>query len=158
MTRTIAPAPVRKTVTVGITPEEAFELFTAGISRWWPRTTHTILKAPLAEVIIEPHVGGRWYQKGVDGSECDTGRVLAWEPPDRIVLGWQLNGRWEFEPDAVSEVEVRFIAAGPGATEVRLEHRGLERFGESAAALRAGVDSPGGWPMLLAKFAETAGG
>ena len=157
MTPTIVPAPVRKCVTVGTTPEKAFEVFTAGITRWWPRATHTILKAPLAEVVIEPYVGGRWYHRGVDGSECDTGRVLAWEPPTRIVLGWQINGRWEFESDVVSEVEVRFIATGPGETEVRLEHRGFERFGETAAALRTGVDSPGGWSMLLANFAEAAG-
>ena len=157
MTSIIGPAPVRKKVTVPADREKAFEVFAAGMSRWWPKASHTILKAPLQEVIIEPFVGGRWYQRSIDGSECDTGRVLAWSPPDRLVLGWQLNGKWEYEPDIVSEVEVRFVQTGPGATEVQLEHRGIERFGETAAALRAGVESANGWPVLLDLYAAFLG-
>jgi uncharacterized protein YndB with AHSA1/START domain len=155
--KTDAPiAPVRKRIVVRASQGLAFDVFTTGIARWWPKASHTILKAPLAEVIIEPHVGGRWFQRGEDGSECDTGRVLAWAPPERLVLSWQLNGRWQFEPAIESEVEVRFNKIDAETTEVELEHRLLERFGDTANALRAGVDGENGWPLLLKLFAAYA--
>jgi uncharacterized protein YndB with AHSA1/START domain len=148
---------VRKSVTVGLSKNRAFDVFTRDISRWWPRGSHTILRVPLQEVVLEPRVGGRWFHRGIDGSECDTGTVIAWAPPDRIVLGWQLNGRWQYEPDIVSEVEVRFTATGSNETLVELEHRCIERFGETALALRAGLDAPNGWQLLLERFAGHAG-
>lgn len=152
-TATVYVEPVRKTIRVQATPARAFEVFTAGMSRWW-MPTHSIspTKAPIAEVVIEPRVGGRWYERGVDGSECDWGRVLLWEPPGRLVLAWQINAQWKYDPTLLTEVEVRFEAAS-GATEVRLEHRRLERLGDAAAAARARFDSPGGWSGLLERYA-----
>ncbi len=105
------------------------------------------------EVVIEPRVGGRWFERGENGSECDWGKVLVWEPPLRLVLGWQLNADFKYDPKVVTEVEVRFIADGVNATRVELEHRNLERFGEKGEVLRQKVGSPGGWPLLLERFA-----
>ena len=155
MNRTITVAPVRKSVRVSAAPARAFEVFTAGFARWWPRS-HTISKVPQKEAVIEPRAGGRWYERGEDGSECEWGRVLVWEPPTRVVLGWQLNPDFKFDPDVVTEVEVRFIAEGEGATRVELEHRNLERFGERGEVLREKVGSPNGWGKLLEEFAACA--
>jgi uncharacterized protein YndB with AHSA1/START domain len=150
------PAPVRKRIAVRANRGVAFEVFTARISLWWPMTSHTILKAKLKEVIIEPHLGGRWLQRAEDGQECEIGRVLEWSPPERLVLSWTLNGRWEVEPNVESEVEVRFIAIDGETTIVELEHRLLEKFGVTATALRAGIDGENGWPLLLKLFADSA--
>lgn len=157
MSGMIKPAPVRKQVTVHANRARAFEVFTTGQSSWWP-PSHTILKVALKEVVMEPHVGGRWFHRGVDGSECDNGRILAWRAPECVVLGWQLNGRWEYEPDIVSEVEIRFIEIDAQTTSVELEHRHIERFGDTAEALRTGVGGEGGWSSLLQQFAEAAAG
>jgi uncharacterized protein YndB with AHSA1/START domain len=125
--------------------------------RWWTKE-HSILASgsPQKEVIIEPRVGGRWFERGEDGSECFWGEVLAWDPPNRLVLGWQINGNFQFDPHTVSEVEVQFVPEGPDVTRIELEHRHLERFGETAAALRAALDSPEGWGRGLAGFVELA--
>jgi uncharacterized protein YndB with AHSA1/START domain len=130
-------------------------VFTAGFARWWPRS-HTINKVPQKEAVIEPRAGGRWYERGEDGSECEWGKVLVWEPPTRVVLGWQLDPDFKFDPNVVTEVEVRFIAEGEGATRVELEHRHLERFGERGEVLREKVGSPNGWGKLLEEFAACA--
>src|SRR5439155_9526640 len=122
----------------------AFRTFTASFDSWWPREHH-IGQADLAEAVLEPGTGGRWYEKGVDGSECEWGRVLAWEPPHRVVLAWHIGGDWQYHPDQFSEVEVRFTAEGPDATRVELEHRLLERHGESGADLQKSVGAEGGW-------------
>lgn len=106
----------------------------------------------MADVVIEPRVGGRWYEVGVDGSECDWGRVLAYEPPHRIVLAWQLDAQWRYDPELVTEVEVRFSAV-EGGTLVELEHRNLERYGAAAEQVRSAIDSDGGWPRELRLFA-----
>jgi uncharacterized protein YndB with AHSA1/START domain len=153
---TIAPAPVRSSVRVNAPPEQAFEIFTARMGRWWLKT-HKIGAVDMADAVLEPRAGGRWYEKGVDGSECDWGRVLAWDPPSRLVLAWQITGRWQFDPDLLTEVEVRFIPVGANATRVELEHRNIERFGPDAEAVRAAFDSPGGWPGLLDSFARAIG-
>lgn len=155
MNRTIVLAPVRKSVVVNVSPARAFEVFTKDISRWWP-PTHTTLTVAMKQAIIEPHSGGRWYQIGVDGSEADTGHVLAWEPPSRVVLSWELDANFKCNPDAASEVEISFIAEGPSATRVELEHRHIERMGEGADKARAMVDAPGGWGTMLQRFAEVA--
>jgi uncharacterized protein YndB with AHSA1/START domain len=146
--------PVRKTIQVQATPARAFEVFAAGMSRWW-LPTHTInpTKSPIAEVVIEPRSGGRWFERGVDGSECDWGRVLHWEPPTRLVLAWQIDAQWNFDPALRTEVEVRFDAQAEGTTKVSLEHRHLERFGDAAAEMRAAFTSPGGWGGLLERYA-----
>ncbi|MGQ0741165.1 MAG: SRPBCC family protein [Alphaproteobacteria bacterium] len=150
-------APVRKQVVVNVLRKRAFDIFTKGMTRWWPSgTSHTILKAPFKEAIIEPRIGGRWYHRAVDGSECDIGRVLVWEPPARIVLSWQLNGFFQYDPSAETEVEVRFAEEAPDRTRVELEHRFFERYAASGEALRAGVDSPNGWPALLELYAKSA--
>lgn len=151
----IAPVlSVKKSVVVNTTQARAFEVFTSGFDSWWPRGHH-IGKAEMLAAIIEPHVGGRWYEKGVDGSECDWGTVIAFEAPARVVLSWHLNGHWEYDADPAKagEVEVRFIVESTTRTRVELEHRGLERTAY-AEELRAGIDSPEGWSGLLAAFAD----
>jgi uncharacterized protein YndB with AHSA1/START domain len=148
-------AAVSKTVTVQAPLEHAFAVFTDGFDRWWPRSHH-IGTADLAEAVIEPREGGRWYEKGVDGSEGDWGYVLAWEPPHRLVLAWQLTEAFAYDPDLVTEVEVRFVAEGEDRTRVSLEHRGLERYGDKVDEMRATFDSDGGWTGLLATYAEAA--
>lgn len=147
--------PVLKTIRVQATPARAFEVFTSGMSRWWI-PTHSIspTKAPIAAVVIEPRVGGRWYERGTDDSECDWGRVLVWTPPTRLVLAWQIDAQWNFDPALLTEVEVRFEAKGSDVTEVTLEHRHLERYGDAAIALRAALASPGGWSGLLEHYAK----
>ncbi len=150
---TITPAPVLADIRVAAAPERAFEVFTTGTTRWWnPR--HSIGSSPLKDVVIEPRVGGRFFERGADNSECDWGKVLVWEPPSRVVLAWQLNGDWKFDPALITEVEVRFAADGEGFTRVSLEHRKLEALGDKAEAVRAAVDSPEGWRGDLARYAE----
>jgi uncharacterized protein YndB with AHSA1/START domain len=156
LNQTIKIAPVRKTVVVQITPEEAFAVFTARIDRWWPKT-HGIGSTPVRETIIEPYVGGRWYTKCEDGTEVVVGHVRVWQPAERFVVGWEISARWK--PDArvelASEVEVRFVAEGSGRTRVELEHRNFERMGAAdGETMRKGVD--GGWPGLLELFAAEA--
>jgi uncharacterized protein YndB with AHSA1/START domain len=148
----IRPAPVRKSIKVAAPPERAFEVFTGGIGRWWPKS-HKIGPADLDRPVIEPREGGRWYELDVDGSECEIGKVAVWEPPHRLVLIWQLTPEFTYDPHLVTEVEVTFTPDGDG-TLVELEHRDLERMGEKAEAMRETVSGPGGWPGLLALFAE----
>ncbi len=148
----IRPAPVRKSVRVNAPQARAFEIFTAGIARWWP-SQHTILKSPLKLTIVEPRIGGRWYQTGEDGSESDLGKVVAWEPPGKVILSWRFNSKFEFDDDVESEVEVRFFAEGANATRVELEHRIFAVDGE---ALRNAVDTPGGWTGIMESFARVA--
>jgi uncharacterized protein YndB with AHSA1/START domain len=150
----IQPAPVRKSVFVNAAPERAFEVFTAGIGRWWPNS-HKIGDAELEKPVIEPHSGGRWYQLNVDGSECDLGKVDVWDPPGRLQLIWQLTAEFTYDPNLITEVEVLFTRDGEG-TRVDLEHRHLERLGETAEKMREAVDAPGGWSGLLALYAEEA--
>ena len=146
---------VRRSITVAASQQRAFELFTAGFGSWWPKAYH-IGASDMADFILEPKVGGRWYEVGVDGTECDTGRVLTYEPPERVVFSWQLNDQWQYDPDPshASEVEVRFIAEGPSQTRVELEHRGFERHGAGAEGVRAGIDAPTGWTYVLDLFAH----
>ena len=158
MNRTLQIAPVRKSVVVDATPAQAFETFTAGIDRWWPKSHH-IGAAAVVESVIEPRVGGRWYSKHADGGEVVIGHVGAWERGARFVVSWEINGDWK--PDAriafASEVEVRFSPAGAGQTRVDLEHRNFERMGqEPGEKMRTGVDN--GWPGILALYANACGG
>jgi uncharacterized protein YndB with AHSA1/START domain len=145
---------VRFQIAVHATIERAFATFTEGFDGWWPRS-HKIGKADLARAVLEPRAGGRWYEIDVDGSECEWGRVLAWEPPHRVVLSWRVNGRFELETDPAraSEIEVRFTAVGPKETRVDLEHRHIERH-EAGAELAKGVSGAGGWPSILAGYAS----
>ena len=153
----IPDAPVRKTVIVKAPQAHAFRVFTDGIDTWWPREHH-IGKLPLKKVIVESRSGGRCYSEQTDGSECDWGSVLVWDPPRRLVLAWKITGGWQYEPDLAksSEVEVRFTPQPDGSTRVDLEHRHFDRLGPSGAAMSAMVESPGGWGDTLRLFAEQA--
>ena len=155
MSATIQPAPIRKSVRVKAAPPRAFEIFTSGMGRWWLKT-HSIspTKTPIKDVVLEPRAGGRWFERGEDGSECEWGKVLAWEPPHRVLLAWQINADWRYDPALVTEVEVLFTVLSPGTTRVDLEHRCLERLGERAGVLRAAFDSTDGWQGCLAALAE----
>jgi uncharacterized protein YndB with AHSA1/START domain len=127
------------------------------LGTWWPRE-FSIGEAAMADFIVEPKVGGRWYELGVDGKQCDTGRVIAFEPPERLTLAWHLNERFQYDPDPshASEVEVRFIAEDPTHTRVELEHRGFDRHGDGAGTVQGIVDSPQGWSYCLELFEKQA--
>ena len=156
MTQLIKPAPVRKSVDVPAPPARAFDVFTAGFGRWWPRS-HTIGKGALANAIVEPRVGGRWYGVDADGSETEWGDVLAWEPPRRIVLAWRIGTDWQYHRDLHTEVEVTFTAVDATTTRVVLEHRMLENMGAAGEGARATFDSPNGWGAILQQYAERVG-
>jgi len=155
MTATEPIPPIAGTVTVGVPMEQAFGLFTGEFTAWWPHQYH-IGQADVAEVILEPHEGGRWYERGVDGSECDWGRVLVWGPPHRLVFTWQINGSWQFDPDPehASEIEVLFTEEGPGQTTVAVEHRHFDRLIGGQGVYEA-IRGGGGWPLLLQGYAKT---
>ena len=150
---------VRRNITVQAPPERAFEAFTAGIGRWWPLDDYKIGAAAATDAVIEPREGGRWFERGEDGSECDWGRVIAWEPPRRVVLAWQIGADWRYDPSLETEVEISFRASPDGGgTQVELEHRGLEAYGDRAAEMSGVFGSPGGWSGLLGHYAAAAGG
>jgi uncharacterized protein YndB with AHSA1/START domain len=153
----IAIAPVRKSITVRADASAAFEVFTNGIDTWWPRSHH-LGSAALEKVIIEPRAGGRCYERSIDGSECDWGQVLVWDPPKRFVFAWQITPEWkpEADPAKASEVDVRFTALEAGVTRVDLEHRHFERHGAGGDTMRGGVDAPNGWSGLLDLYSQTA--
>ncbi len=147
---------VRKVVDVQAPPAVAWRVFTEKMGTWWPLATHKIGKATAVDAVIEPRVGGRWYERGEDGSTCDWGRVLSWEPHTRLVLSWEISGDWQHDPNLKTEVEVRFIADGKDRTRVELEHRHLDRYGARRDEMRGIFDSEGGWTGLLASFARAA--
>ncbi len=149
--------PVRRSVTVKASAEHAFRIFTEGFDTWWPRSHH-IGKAPMKKAIIEGRAGGRCYTEQTDGTDCDWGTVLVWEPPRRFVMAWQIDGKWQYEPDLAksSEVEVRFTPEPDGSTRVDLEHRYFDRHGTDADAIRTAIEAPNGWGDLLKLFAAKA--
>jgi hypothetical protein len=149
----ISIAPVRKQLRVKGSQTRAFEVFTRDMSRWWP-ARHSILKSPLKQQIVEPRVGGRWYAVGVDGSTCETGYVIEWNPPQSLILAWQINAEWQYDPGLLTEVEVRFIAEAADLTLVELEHRNLQRMGDKAAQVRTSVDSLDGWGAIVESFKQ----
>src|SRR4030095_11772015 len=150
------PNSLRKVVSVKAPPEVAWRVFTEKMGTWWPLATHKIGKAKAGDSIIEPRVGGRWYERGDDGSTCDWGRVLSWEPPSRLVLSWQISADWHHDPNLKTEAEVGFIADGKHTHRVELEHRHLDRYGARRDEMRGIFDSEGGWSGLLASFARPA--
>ena len=135
---------VRQSVTVDTDVAHAFRVFTEEFDSWWPRTHH-IGKSPMKRAVIEGRVNGRCYSEQEDGTDCDWGTVLVWDPPKRVVLAWQITHQWGYEPDLTraSEVEVRFTPIERGATRVDLEHRHFERHGAGGALLRQAVGAPG---------------
>ena len=154
MTDQTADVPVRKSISVNASLARAFRVFTEEFDTWWPRSHH-IGKAPMAKAIVQGTAGGRCYTEQTDGTECDWGSVLVWEPPHRLVIAWQITPDWQYEPDRAksSEVEIRFTAEPGGSTRVDLEHRHFDRHGAGGAAIRTAVDSSGGWGTLLEAFA-----
>jgi uncharacterized protein YndB with AHSA1/START domain len=147
---------VRKVLSVKAPPAIAWRVFTEQMGTWWPLAHYKIGKANAVDAVIEPHVGGRWYERGEDGSTCNWGSVLSWEPPSRLVLSWDINADWEYDPDLKTEVEIRFVPEGENGTRVELEHRRLDRYGERRDQMRAVFDTEGDWGRLLAMFARVA--
>lgn len=147
---------VRKVVSVQAPPAIAWQVFTEKMGAWWPLGTHKIGKAKAVDAVIEPHVGGRWYERGEDGSTCDWGRVLAWEPHSRLVLSWEISADWRHNRNLKTEVEVRFGAEGKSRTRIELEHRGLDAYGARRDEMRGIFDSDRGWKGLLEAFAARA--
>ena len=149
------PATVRKSIVVEVPIERAFSVFTEDFGSFKPRE-HNLLETEIADTVFEPREGGHVYDRGVDGSECRWARVLAYEPPNRVVISWDISPQWQLEPDPAktSEVEVRFVAEAPERTRVELEHRNLERHGEGWEGVRDGVAGDEGWPLYLQRYAE----
>ena len=145
--------PIRKEIVVECPQERAFRVFTQKLDTWWPRE-HNIGLVEMQAALLEERVGGRVYERGIDGSECSWGKVLVWDPPRKLVWTWQITAEWKYDPDFVTEVEVTFQAEGPQRTRVMLEHRDLERYGEAAEAIRKTLDS--GWGGTLALFAKAS--
>jgi uncharacterized protein YndB with AHSA1/START domain len=157
MTTQAEQTSIRTDVVVEAPQDRAFRVFTERFDAIKPRE-HNLLAVDIAESVFEPRVGGRIYDRGVDGSECQWGRVLAYDPPERIAFAWHISPRWQLEtdPDTASEVEVRFVSETPGRTRVELEHRHLDRHGAGWEGLREGVAADDGWPLYLGRYAEQA--
>jgi uncharacterized protein YndB with AHSA1/START domain len=155
MTTQAGATSVRHEVVVNVPIERAFSVFTKDFGKFKP-PEHNLLGAPLAETVFEPHVGGTVYDRGADGSECHFARILVFEPPNRLVMSWDISPQWSIETDhaKTSEVEVRFIAEAPDRTRVELEHRNIDRHGDGWESVRDGVDAEDGWPLYLQRFAD----
>jgi uncharacterized protein YndB with AHSA1/START domain len=144
-------APVRRVVRTNASPPRAFEIFTAQMGRWWPRG-QTVALQPHEDIVIEPRVGGRWFERDSQGRETQWGTVLAWEPPERLILAWQLDAERRYDASLVTEVEICFAPAPGGGTEVSLEHRNLDRFRKHAEHWATAIGD--GWSVMLSKFQD----
>jgi len=154
MMTAIIIAPVRKSIRVNADQDRAFDVFTSGLSRWWPRDKG-IGKTPMKAAVMETRLGGRWYELSEDGTQTNVGKIVVWEPPQRFVMTWDINSQWQPDITVSSEVEVKFIAEGANATRVELEHRKFEQMGaEPGEKMRKDVD--GGWPGMLERFKREA--
>ena len=147
------PPNVAHHVVVNAPIERAFAVFTERFGDFKPRE-HNLLAAPIAETVFEPVVGGHIYDRGADGSVCRWARILAYEPPHRVVFSWDIGPTWQLESDPAktSEVEVRFTAESGDRTRVELEHRHLDRHGPGWEPLADGVDGDAGWPLYLDRY------
>ena len=150
------PNSVRKIVSVHAPQAVAWRVFTEKMGAWWPLAYYKIGKANAVDAVIEPRVGGRWYERGEDGSTCDWGRVLLWEPPSRLVLSWDITADWQYDPALQTEIEVRFIPQGDAQTRIEFEHRRLDRYGDRRDEMHTIFDKTGDWGQLLAAFAHAA--
>jgi hypothetical protein len=157
MAETAEKAVVRKSIRVQIPPERAFAIFVENMEAWWP-AEHHIGQKPFQAIFVEPRTGGRWFERDIDGNECEWGYVLQWNPPHSVRLSWHLGPSWKFDPDLAkaSEVEICFTGEGPGSTFVELQHSALERHGEGYEQLRDMMNSPGAWERTLAVYAAEA--
>ena len=155
---TQAATVVRRRIVVGAPIERAFTVFTERFGDFKPRE-HNMLGVPIEETVFEPRVGGHIYDRGTDGSECRWARILAYDPPHRVVFSWDIGPTWQVETDPAftSEVEVTFIAEDAGRTRVELEHRHLDRHGTGWESVRDGVGHDEGWPLYLDRYAELFG-
>lgn len=155
MSAQAASTSVRQSVVVEAPIARAFQVFTEDFGKFKP-AEHNLLAVQIAETVFEPRVGGYVYDRGIDGSECRWARVLAYEPPNRVLLSWNITPQWQIEtdPEKSSEWEVRFVAESADRTRVEIEHRNLERHGEGWESVRDGVGGDGGWPLYLQRFAE----
>jgi uncharacterized protein YndB with AHSA1/START domain len=154
-----AQTSIQHEIVVDAPIERAFSIWVEDFGSIKPRE-HNLLQAELVETVFETHVGGHIYDRAVDGSVCRWARVLAYEPPDRVVFSWDINTQWqpETDPERTSEIEVRFIAEGEERTRVELEHRHLDRHGDGWEGMREGVDSGDGWPLYLRRYADLFAG
>lgn len=154
----IPVASVKQSIVVEAPIERAFKVFTEQFGSFKP-SEHNLLAVPIAETVFEPRVGGHVYDRGVDGSECRWARVLAYEPPNRVLLSWDISPRWQIatDPEKTSEWEVRFTAETPHRTRVELEHRNLDRHGDGWQGVRDGVAGDQGWPLYLQRYADLFG-
>lgn len=150
------PNKVQKSLVVNASQETSWRVFTTRMRSWWPLAHYKIGKANAVDAVIEPRVGGRWYERGEDGSTCQWGTVLTWEPHARLVLSWDITAEWQYDPNLKTEIEVRFIVEARQRTRVELEHRRLDRYGARRDEMRRIFDSEGDWGRLLAGFAEVA--
>ena len=150
-----ADGAVHQQVTVNLTPDQAFELFTARMTDWWP-TDHHIGTAPIEQVVIEPREGGRWFTRHTDGSETSTGQVQVWQPPTRFVVTWQISAEWSFDTALITTVEVTFTDLDDGRTRVAVTHADLDNYGPDADRMRKMFDSPGAWVRTLDAYAARA--
>ena len=155
MTTQAQAATVRQQIAVEAPIDRAFRVFTEQMDKIKPRE-HNMLGADIEATVFEPRAGGRIYDRGTDGSECEWASVIAYEPPDRVVFSWNISPHWQLETDRArrSEVEVRFIAEGRDRTRVELEHRHLDRHGDGWEGLRDGVAAPDGWPLYLQRYTD----
>ncbi len=156
MSENFDPTIVRKVVSVQAPQAVAWRVFTEQMSTWWPLAYYKIGKANAVDAVIEPHVGGRWYERGDDGSTCQWGSVLTWEPPSRLVLSWDISVDWQYDPTLKTELELRFNAEESNRTRVELEHRHLDRFGARRDEMRRIFDTEGDWGRFLESFAHAA--
>jgi uncharacterized protein YndB with AHSA1/START domain len=148
------PAAIRKQIVIDAPIAQAFAVFTERFGDFKP-PEHNLLAAAIAETVFEPRIGGHIYDRAIDGSECHWARVLAYDPPDRVVFSWDISPQWQIvtDPEQTSEVEVRFIAETTQRTRVELEHRNIDRHGPGWEAVRDAVGDDAGWPLYLARFA-----
>lgn len=146
---------VSHSIVVEATLERAFHVFVEQFDQIKPRE-HNLLGVDIAESVFEPRIGGHLYDRGADGSECRWARVLAYDPPHRILISWDISPRWQLETDRdrASEVEIRFIAEGAERTRVQIEHRNLDRHGEAWEGLRDGIGGDQGWPLYMQRYAK----
>ncbi len=157
MAKTVEEAVVRKSIRVQVPIEQAFSVFVEQMEIWWP-AEHHIGEKPFASIIVEPRVGGRWYERDAEGRDCEWGTVRAWDPPRLVTFSWHLGPDWKYSADLAkaSDVAIRFMSDGSSGTLIELEHSGIERHGDGYEQLRVALDGPNAWTQTLAEFAKAA--